>query len=137
MRTDLPRARLTAWAGLAASSSSRSSDRVATSVSRTSLPCPMASRMEAKYLMLTFMGDFQRRSSRQKRGKRDEPHPIAVRNALARRVINQAVAPNRGSENARALVAKQFQSACGVLLHTQEFTAFIGSGPIKICADSY
>ena len=71
---------------------------VVAAVSSGSLPCPMASRMDAKYLTVIFMHSSCRRTAGTARCRRGD--------GLAGRVVDHAVAPDRRGQHARTLVGE-------------------------------
>ena len=56
------------------------------------------------------------------------------RDRLRRRVVDQAVGPDRRGQHARALVGKQVEPACGVAAHAQELAPLVGPRPVEVGA---
>src|SRR5574344_2569557 len=97
MRTALPWASACAAAALRAISSVRRAPTVAAVVASSSLPVPIASRIEAKYRTVICIDMLPNRSHQ--RGKRNKAHAVAGLDVRQRRVVDQAIAPDGGGQH--------------------------------------
>src|SRR5450830_287848 len=102
---------------------------------------PSASRTLAKkrssiFMVFTFSQCHYRRPPRsmQQLGETEEAYLITRNNGLSRRIVDQAISPDRRGQYARALMRKQIESASIVKTRTQKFLTAVSTRPVEIGA---